>query len=145
MNKFSILLQEMIDAGKDSTLSLDLKYWFCGTSCCACGDVVLERASLKELNREPMSVHSDFCLKANDVALELRYACRAIFNGSDKLANSIYMSTKTFRLEEARDSGLLTEKALSHPHLNMQHSDRKILHDYIRLVIEKSEQWSSLK
>ena len=60
--------------------------------------------------------------------------------GNFHFASSLYLPTSGSRILRAKDSDLLTDEELKHPHLNSDHSDREILHDYIRLVIRKCEE-----
>jgi hypothetical protein len=147
MNTFSILLQEIIDAGSNSDFKLNMQDWFCGTSCCACGDVALKRHSESNLD-DILSKSNSFSFmnydaissKAYSFSLDLRVECASVFSEEAScLAESVYMTDSFRRFKEAHMSNKLSAEELEHPHLTTEHSSREILHDYIRVLIKISE------
>jgi hypothetical protein len=133
MNKLSTLLQEIIDAGSNASLELNMSNWFCGTSCCACGDVAVARG-YDNSNRDE---------KAMSFSEELGEACMEIFKGNWNLASSVFGAYDYDRYERARNSQVLSDEQLCHAHLLSNHNDREILHDYIRILIDISEKRTS--
>jgi hypothetical protein len=131
MNKFSTLLQEIIDAGANATLELAMESWVCDTSCCACGDVAVARKS------------TDLVVGATKFAQQLRVACADVFDGCTNAAFSVYSASRTERVLYAEDSLLFNDEELNHSHLTSDNSDRRVLHDYLRILIEISEEKTS--
>lgn len=125
----------MIDAGEKSPLPLNMITWHCGTACCLCGDVALSR---------DWQGRGCYAGGARDFSYELDGSAYEVFNNDASSVLSIYDVDSVGRLYYAKESKLLTEEELKHPHLNINHSDRKIAHDYIRLVMRKvDERYSS--
>lgn len=131
------LLLEIIEAGEGSNNELNMITWVgvpdneCGYSCCLCGDVAIKR--------DPQLGVRNLSNNALEFSHELDNACMKIFGGWD-LAESICRKNFFYRLDSAEDSGLLTKEELKHPHLNEDHNNREIAHDYIRLIIKKIEE-----
>ncbi len=124
------LLQEVLDAGDKAKLPLDMNEWYCGTSCCLCGDVALSRWP------EGVETTKD---AAASFSIELDQASLSTF-GIYAVAESIYLSGAHDRLESAEMSGIFTSEDLKHPHLTTNHSDRAIAHDYVRLIMRKIDE-----
>lgn len=122
------LLEEIIKAGENATIPLDMDAWHCGTSCCACGDVAVFR--------DPDAGVYELVLLAERFSDDLDKECVAVF-GDWWLAWSVYLESAYHRREGARNSHELTTEELEHPHLTTDHNDREILHDYVRLIITK--------
>lgn len=132
MNKYDLLkslLQEIIDAGQNRTIELDMAGWHCGTACCACGDVAEAR--------EPK--HHNLPNAASYFSDQLDNACRDVFRDRS-LSNSIWVSDAFDRWDYGEETNLLTNNELEHEHLTTDHHDREILHDYVRLVISKVDE-----
>jgi hypothetical protein len=136
---FNSLLQEIIDAGQISTIKLNMSDWHCGSSCCACGDVAVARS--KSLDVAVARSKSLELLKRSAYVFsrELRAACSEVFQNIT-LAVSVYGQSYNSRYYQAVRSGLLTYEELKHPHLNTDHDDRKILNEYIRIVMTKVDE-----
>lgn len=131
MNKYEklrSLLQEMIDAGDKAILPLDMLSWHCGTSCCLCGDVAVARGK-----------NENYDAAARVFSDELDDSSFEVF-GYSYIASSIYTGAIQNRFLTATHSELLTKGELNHPHLNTDHSDRAIAHDYIRLIMRKVDE-----
>jgi hypothetical protein len=139
------LLQEMIDAGKEPLLPLEMKDWVtmesntgadevCGTSCCLCGDVGILQASRSGsyTMEEAAELAFSFSLDLDDYSEEMFETIG--------VAESIYSSDSEQRLDAAEVSDIFTEEELQHPHLTTNHHDREIAHDYIRLVMRKVDE-----
>lgn len=122
------LLQEILDAGKNTKIPLDMGEWHCGTACCLCGDV----AEARNVN--------NITYKALEFSNELDAASIHVF-GDDLVAGAIYRSTRKSRLLAAKYSHVFTEEELDHPHLTTDHNDRAIAHDFVRLVMRKCEEY----
>jgi len=122
------LLQEIIDSGQGATLPLNMGQWHCGTSCCLCGDVAVAR--------NPDCDDADWIIAAKLFAHELDDASRDAFRGYE-IAESIYRPVASYRHESARLSCIFTDAELQHTHLNTDHSNRAIAHDWIRIVMSK--------
>lgn len=134
--KLKALLQEMIDSGKEATLPLNMRHWYCETACCLCGDVALSRCEGEVFFFEDSAALEE---AAEDFSHTLNLASWEVFRTSD-LSRSIYDASSEVRLNDAMHSNLLTDDELKHPHLNSDHSEREIAHDYIRLIIKKVEE-----
>jgi hypothetical protein len=130
MNEFSVLLQEIIDSGDREYPALNMVTWFCGSCCCACGDVAIARGAI------------DKVAEAINFSSSLEIACSKIF-GNGSLAESVFYSSACGRKESYSLSSSITLKELAHPHLNIDHESRDILHDYVRLVMRLSEERTS--
>lgn len=144
-NNFKELLQEIIDAGKDSKLPLKMYLYVsydtatynerdkinCGTACCLCGDVAISRI--------PDGSFSDVMSESSYFASRLDGASIGVF-GDSHVSESIWSSTRAERLFSAEDSYVFTDEELKHPHLTTEHNDRDIAHDYIRLIMKKVDE-----
>ena len=53
------------------------------------------------------------------------------------LAESIYGIDNSTRLKSVRKLEFLTSEELEHEHLTINHHDRTIAHDYIKLIMKK--------
>lgn len=122
------LLQEILDAGQEATLPLDMSDWYCGTAACLCGDVGISRSVSDSIDAiiDAASGFSD----------ELDVASELVF-GSESMAASIYSIHSGHRHHCALESGVFSLEELNHPHLTTDHNSREIAHDYVRLVMEK--------
>lgn len=118
------LLQEMLDAGEKAILPLNMLSWHCGTACCLCGDVAIAR-NYHEDDDDELSVNA---LAFSD-ELDDELGCG--------LAESIYGSDSSMRLESVIELEFLTSEELEHKHLTTNHYDRTIAHDYIKLIMKK--------
>ena len=118
------LLQEMLDAGEEAILPLHMSIWHCGTACCLCGDVAIAR-NYHEDDDGGLSVGAEAFSDELDDEL------------GRGLAESIYGSNDSMRLESVRELEFLNSEELEHEHLTINHHDRTIAHDYIKLIMKK--------
>ncbi len=141
-DRYISLLKEIIEAGATADRCLDMGSWFCETSCCACGDVAFHRF-LKTNQSSKGSLRFLF-KEAQFFAEELTSLETDMFEDSRGLngfiTDSIIAPTQVFRLKCALKNGIFEEVGLKHPHLNENHSDRAILHDFINLTIKRLEE-----
>lgn len=130
MDELIIFLEEMIKATEEAKLPLNMEIWHCGTSCCLIGDLAIAKApNDKDLNGLCVHLSNELDDLFEDILGE---------RGED-VAESIYGSTYMVRRTMAYESDFFTFEEMQHPHLNEEHSDRKIAIDFIRLVVGKLE------
>ena len=126
------LLQEIIDAGNlNKDMSLSMEVWHCGSSCCACGDVAVMRDKAAGV--------VDLSDAASAFAAELDQAAIKMF-GNRAIDAAVYGPDADSRCYDATVAGLFTESELEHPHLNQDHNNREILHDFVRLLMAKCDE-----
>jgi hypothetical protein len=128
------LLKEIIEAGKDTENNLDMFNWYCGTSCCLCGDWALYKSNKGNIENRAMYLSQEL----DDLMNQFLNSTGLVNKRVD--AESVWGQYARDRYISAEDLNIFSEKELEHEHLTLDHSDRDIAHDFILVLIKRLEE-----